>query len=146
MGPSYKGKFSPKNPEKYAGDPNNIIYRSLWERKFMVFCDENHNVLKWGSEELAIPYFSPVDNEYHQYFPDFLIKVKTKHDEIKTYIVEIKPEKQCKQPEKGNKSNRTYLTELRQWMINNKKWEAAKKFASKHDWEFKILTEKTLKI
>lgn len=145
MGNSYKGKFSPKNPKKYAGDCDNIIYRSLWERKFMVFCDENPNILYWGSEELEIPYFSPLDNEYHRYYPDFIIKVKNKNNEVKTYIVEIKPEHQCKEP-KLKKSKRAFIQEMNQWIINNKKWEAAQKFADKHNWEFKILTEKTLKI
>jgi len=32
---SYKGKYRPENPKKYKGDPTNIVYRSLWERKFM---------------------------------------------------------------------------------------------------------------
>lgn len=146
MGTSYKGKFTPKNPSKYAGDASKIIYRSLWERKFMVFCDENINVLTWASEEIAIPYYSPIDNDYHQYYPDFLIKIKDKNNNIKVYIVEIKPEKQCKEPEKKKKSNKTYLIEMQQWIINNKKWEAAKKFAKIHNWEFKILTEKSLKL
>ena len=146
MGTSYKGRFNPKNPSKYAGDPTKIIYRSLWERKFMVFCDENTSVLRWASEELAIPYLSPVDHEYHKYYPDFIIKVKDKQNQIKTYLVEIKPEKQCKEPEKKNKSNKTYLTEMKQWIINNKKWEAASLFAKKHQWEFKILTEKSLNL
>lgn len=145
MGTSYKGKYVPKNPHKYAGDHNNIIYRSLWERKFMVFCDENANVLKWGSEELVIPYFSPLDNEYHRYYPDFVVRVRNKNNEVKTYIVEIKPENQCKKP-KPKKNKKTYIQEMNQWIINNKKWEAAEKFANKLQWEFKILTEKTLKI
>lgn len=143
---SYKGKFTPKNPHKYAGDPYNIIYRSLWERKFMVFCDETLNIIKWGSEEIAIPYYSPIDCDYHHYYPDFLIKVKNKNQELKTYLVEIKPEKQCKEPQKGKKSNKTYITEMKQWVINNKKWEAAKHFADKQKWEFKILTEKNLNL
>jgi len=146
MASSYKGKYTPKNPSKYAGDPTKIIYRSLWERKFMVFCDDNPNILRWASEEIEIPYLSPIDHEYHRYYPDFIIKVKDKTKQIKTYIVEIKPERQCREPEKGNKSNKTYLTEMKQWMINNKKWEAAKKFAAKQQWEFKILTEKTLNL
>lgn len=143
---SYKGKFSPKNPHKYAGDPTMIIYRSLWERKFMVFCDENQNILKWGSEEISIPYYSPIDLEYHNYFPDFVIKVKNRNNEIKTYIVEIKPEKHCKEPKLGKRSRKTFITEMQQWVINNKKWEAAKKFAESRKWEFKILTEKNLNL
>ena len=107
MGTSYKGRYAPKNPIKYAGDPSKIIYRSLWERKFMVFCDTNPSVIKWASEEISIPYFSPIDNEYHQYYPDFTIKVKGKTNSIKTYLIEIKPEKQCREPEKKKKSNKT---------------------------------------
>ena len=146
MGSSYKGKFSPKNPIKYAGDPSTIIYRSLWERKFMVFCDDNVNILRWASEEISIPYFSPIDNEYHKYYPDFVIKVKDKTNVIKTYLIEIKPAKQCKEPEKKKKSNKTYITEMSNWIINNKKWDAARQFAKKQNWEFKILTEKMLNL
>ncbi len=73
---SYKGKYKPSYPKKYKGDPTNIIYRSLWERKFMVYCDNNENILEWGSEEFFIPYISPVDRRVHRYFPDFMIKVK----------------------------------------------------------------------
>ena len=49
---SYSGKYKPTNIEKYKGDHRNIIYRSLWERKFMVYCDSNEKILEWGSEEL----------------------------------------------------------------------------------------------
>lgn len=146
MATSYKGKYTPKNPNKYAGDCNNIIYRSLWERKFMVFCDTTPSVLKWASEEIKIPYYSPLDESYHTYYPDFLVQIKDANQKIKTYIVEIKPQKQCMKPEKRNKSNKTYLTEMNQWIINNKKWEAAKKFAVINNWEFKILTEKSLNL
>ena len=88
---SYKGKYQPSNPKKYKGDPTNIIYRSLWERKFMVYCDSNQNILEWGSEELALPYRSPIDNKIHRYFPDFYIKVKESTGQIKKYLIEIKP-------------------------------------------------------
>jgi hypothetical protein len=104
------------------------------------------NENRWASEEISIPYISPVDNDYHRYYPDFIIKVRDKNNNIKTYLIEVKPEKQCKEPKRGKKSNKTYLTEMKQWDINNKKWEAAKKFAAQQNWEFKILTEKTLKL
>ena len=73
---SYKGRYIPTNPKKYKGDPQNIIYRSLWERKFMVYCDTNDSVIEWGSEEVIIPYLSPWDGRMHRYFPDFYIKIK----------------------------------------------------------------------
>ena len=71
---AYKGKYQPSNPKKYKGDPTNIIYRSLWERKMMRYCDLNENILEWQSEEFCIPYRSPIDNKIHRYFPDFFIK------------------------------------------------------------------------
>jgi trans-aconitate methyltransferase len=80
---SYKGYYKPSYPNKYKGDPNNIVYRSLWERKFMVYCDTNENILEWGSEEIVVPYKSPVDNRYHRYFPDFYIKYKDVNGKIK---------------------------------------------------------------
>ena len=79
---SYSGKFRPSNISKYKGDPTNIIYRSLWERKFMVWCDKNENILEWGSEEIIIPYVSPVDNRIHRYYPDFYVRAN-QHGRIK---------------------------------------------------------------
>ena len=76
MGESIKSKYQPSYPRKYKGDPNNIICRSSWERKFCRWCDLNESILEWGSEEFWIPYLSPVDNKVHRYFPDFIIKVK----------------------------------------------------------------------
>ena len=91
---SYKGKYKPKHPRKYKGDPTNIIYRSLWERKFMTYCDSSNNILEWCSEEIALPYRSPIDNRVHRYFPDFYIKVRESTGIIKKYIIEVKPKKQ----------------------------------------------------
>ena len=45
----YKGKYKIKNPNKYLGNPTNIIYRSLMERRFMVWCDSNDKCYKWSS-------------------------------------------------------------------------------------------------
>lgn len=141
----YRGKYRPENPKKYVGDYNNIIYRSLLERKFMVFCDRNPNILKWASEEMAIPYISPLDNRMHRYFVDFIIEVVEKDGKTKTYMVEIKPQRQCVEPKPSdNKSKKTFLKEMKTWSINNSKWKAAKEFAIKNNWEFKVITEKNL--
>ena len=86
---SYKGRYSPTYPRKYKGNHTNIVYRSLWERKFMVYCDLNENILEWGSEEIAIPYRSPVDKKIHRYFPDFYVKLKETTGRIKKYIIVI---------------------------------------------------------
>lgn len=111
----------------------------------MVFCDKNPNILKWASEEMAIPYISPLDNKIHRYFVDFIIEVMEKNNSVKTYLVEIKPQRQCVEPKPSDKkSNRTFLKEMKTWSINNSKWKAATEFASKHNWEFKLITEKNL--
>jgi hypothetical protein len=142
---SYKGIFKPKNPSKYIGDHTNIIYRSLWERKFMVFCDNNSNVIKWCSEEIAIPYLSPVDGKYHRYFVDFLVEMETKTGK-EVFLIEIKPKRQCVEPKRGKRTTRNYLKEMQTWKINNSKWIHAKNFATQNNWKFKILTEDDLNI
>lgn len=139
----YKSKFIPKNPQKYVGNYNNIICRSLWERTFCKYLDENINVIRWSSEELHIPYVSPIDNKVHLYYPDFLFEIK-QNEKIKTLVVEIKPEKQTKQPIIGKKNKKTLLTETLQYEINKVKWICADAFCKKNGWEFKIITEKDL--
>ena len=74
----HKGRYIPHNKQKYIGDITNIIYRSSWERRFMKYCDTNSSIIEWSSEELYVPYVSPIDNKYHRYYPDFIIKVKSK--------------------------------------------------------------------
>ena len=93
---AYSGRFIPKNPQKYVGDPKNIIYRSSWECKVMSWLDKNNDILSWASEELIVPYVSPVDGKWHRYFPDFLVKVRTKDGKTKTMMLEVKPKKQTK--------------------------------------------------
>ena len=92
---AYRGRYIPSKPKKYKGDSSNIIYRSLWERKFMVYCDRNDNILEWGSEEIIIPYRSPLDGRIHRYFPDFYVKVKQKDGSVKKMLIEVKPKAQC---------------------------------------------------
>ena len=107
---AYKGKYKPKNPQKYKGNPENIIYRSLWERKVMVWLDKSPNIVWWTSEELAITYFNPVDKNLHKYYPDFVFLQKTNEKDTKTVMLEVKPKKQTKPPRKSSKkSNSTYL-------------------------------------
>jgi hypothetical protein len=141
---SYKGKYKPSYPEKYKGVPTNIVYRSLWERKFMVYCDTNDNVLEWGSEEIALPYRSPLDGKIHRYFPDFYIKVKESNGQIKKYLIEIKPKKQTIEPKVQKRKTKSHIYEVVEWAKNQAKWEAAKDFCEDRLWEFKILTEDDL--
>lgn len=143
---SYKGKFRPSHPKKYKGDPTNIIYRSLWELKFMRYCDTNQRILKWSSEEIVIPYKSPIDNKYHRYFPDFYIKYVTSNGQVKESLIEIKPAKQVREPRKQKKRTKQYVAEVYEYAKNQAKWEAAKNFCDDRLWEFQIFTEKELGI
>ena len=138
---AYRGKYYPSFPRKYKGDPTNIVYRSLWERKFMVYCDKNQNILEWASEEIAIPYRSPIDNRVHRYFPDFYMKVKETNGKIKNYVIEVKPAKQTIPPKKPKRQTKGYIREAYEYAKNQAKWKAAKEFCADRMWEFKVITE-----
>jgi len=143
---SYQGRFRPSNTKKYRGNPTNIIYRSLWERKFMVYCDKTESILEWGSEEISIPYKSPIDNKWHRYFPDFYIKYKDSQGKVKRSLIEIKPFKQTQQPPLQEKKTKSYVYEVTQYVTNQAKWAAAEEFCKDRLWEFKVFTEKELGI
>ena len=143
---SYKGKYRPNNPLKYKGDYRNIIYRSLWELKFMKYCDGNQNILEWGSEEFWLPYRSPLDNKVHRYFPDFYIKVRETTGKINKMIIEVKPKRQCSEPKRPKKKTRGYIYEVREYAKNQAKWKAAKTYCLDRGYEFKILTENELRV
>lgn len=141
---SYKGIYKPSNPKKYIGDPKNIIYRSLWERKFMVWCDHNENIMKWSSEEIWIPYLSPLDRRVHKYFPDFYIKYKTKEGVVKESLIEVKPKRQVEGPKPQKRMTQKQMYELKEYAKNQAKWAAAKEFCADRKWQFQILTEDNL--
>jgi len=143
---AYSGRYTPSNKHKYKGDVNNIIYRSSWELKFMKYCDSNNSILEWGSEELAIPYISPVDGKTHRYFPDFYIKIVDRHNKIKKYLVEVKPKYQTKEPVTKKRITKQYVNEVITYSVNQAKWKAAEEFCKDHLWEFIILTENELKV
>ena len=143
---AYRGKYYPSFPRKYKGDPTNIIYRSLWERKFMVYCDKNTKILEWGSEEIALPYISPHDSRVHRYFPDFYIKVQENTGKIKRYLIEVKPLKQTTKPNKPKRQTKGYIREAFEYARNQAKWKAAREYCADRMWEFKVFTEKELDI
>ena len=147
MSMAYSGKYIPINPKKYKGDHSKVIYRSLWERKLMVYCDNNKSVLEWGSEEIIIPYMSPWDGRLHRYFPDFYMKVKQATGVTKKFIIEVKPKYQCQPPTKAPKrKTKRWLNEVKTWVINEAKWKSANEFCLDHGMEFKILTEDHLNV
>lgn len=132
---TYKGKFTPKNKEKYAGDHKNITYRSLWERNVFRWLDTNDKIIAWNSEEIVIPYICKTDNKPHRYFVDVWFKTH----ENKAFLIEIKPKKQIQPPKKKS------ITEQLTYVKNRSKWKAAEEFALDNGWEFQIWNEDTLK-
>ncbi len=141
MKKSFKGIYKPINPNKYVGDPNNIIYRSLLERRMMVYLDKSDNIDHWASEELPIRYYSPIDNKWHRYFPDFIVKTKTGSK----LVIEIKPSRQCVPPKKPtSRKTKSYMRESLEYIRNKAKWQAATKYCKDQGAEFKIITEKDL--
>jgi len=137
---SYKGRFKPINWKKYKGDPTKIIYRSLWELRFMKYCDTNESIIQWSSEEIVIPYRS-IDGKVHRYFPDFWIEYKKADGSVDRDIIEVKPKKFTQPPVRGRKSNGRYLKEGKRYAINELKWDAAREYCLDRGYNFRILTE-----
>lgn len=145
---TYKGIFKPKNPQKYKGDPTNIIYRSRWELLVMGRFDSDPNVIWWSSEETIIPYRSPLDNRIHRYFVDFTAKLNTFDGKTKTVLIEVKPASQTVPPviQESKTKSRKYINEVMRWGINSAKWKAAKEYCKDRGYEFMIMTEKEIGI
>lgn len=140
---AYRGQYRPKRPEKYKGDVNMCFYRSSWERRFMTFCDENDSVLEWASEEVIVPYVSPIDGRRHRYFVDFWIRMRKPDGTIVESLIEIKPKRQTVKPETplSKKVSKSKLFEIRNWMVNSAKWAAADDYCKDRGWTFRVLTE-----
>ena len=147
---AYQGRFKPKNPTKYMGDPTNIIYRSGWELKLMSYLDGNNNVIRWSSEEVVIPYKSPIDGRRHRYFPDFYVEQINTNDNIDKILIEVKPKYQTIPPvvqtTKTKKPTKRYINEVKTWGINQAKWIAAEEFCKDRGWKFQIMHEDHLGI
>lgn len=139
---AYTGKYYPRNPSKYKGDLNNIVYRSSWERLLFAWCDECPEVKSWSSEEYIIPYMCVTDRKMHRYFIDCCIEFTSG----KKILVEVKPKVQTVKPvPKKGKKTKTFLTEAFTYAKNVSKWKAAEEFAKKRDMSFQIWTEDTLR-
>jgi len=147
---SYKGFFKPKNPNRYKGDPTNIVYRSSWELKLMSYLDVHPDIMEWSSEEFCIPYVSPIDKRIHRYFPDFYLKKKNIDGKIETLVIEVKPKNQVVPPTvvktKTSKPTKRYVREVMTYGVNEAKWKAAQAFCEDRKWKFMIMTESELGI
>ena len=142
----YSGKFRPRFPKKYKGDASKIVYRSSWEARCMNYFDLNENILWWASEEVIVPYKSPVDGRYHRYYPDFVINVRQRDGRTKTLMIEVKPENQKNAPKVRARKTKKYINEVVTYAVNQAKWDAATEYCNDRMWEFKVLTEKDMGI
>lgn len=138
------GRFMPKNPQKYVGNVHNIMFRSSWEVRFMQWLDTNNAVLRWGSEELAIPYVNPIKIDANgrpkisRYFPDFIMLYRDSSGNIKKEIIEVKPYKESViTPKMSERDKMAYA-------VNQAKWKAASIFAESQGATFRVVTEKSL--
>ena len=145
MAYDYKqGFFSPKFPKKYIGDPTNIVFRSGWERRVMQSLDENTNVLRWASEEIIVPYISPIDNRPHRYFVDFYVEARAIDGSVKKMLLEVKPAAQTQPPKSPKRRTKRYISEVMTYGVNEAKWKAAREYCKDKGWEFRIITEAEL--
>ena len=134
----HQGIYRLKNPKKYKGNPDNVIFRSGWEKSCFIWCDTNPRITEWSSEEVVVAYVYEVDNKFHRYYVDLKFTMNKQ-----VYLVEIKPKKETEVPKNANKSKR-YINESLTYIKNCNKWEAAEKYAKKRGWKFQIWTEDTL--
>ena len=139
-----QGFFSPRNPKKYIGDPTNIVYRSGWEKRVMESADTNPNIKRWSSEEIVIPYKSPVDNRYHRYFVDFYVEALRSDGETVKMLLEVKPKAQTLEPAPAKRKTKRYITEVVTYGINQAKWKAAEEYCKDKGWQFMLITEDQL--
>ena len=142
---AYKGRFTPRNPEKYLGDPRRITYRSGLELTVMNHLDKHPNVIGWSSEEIVVPYRSPIDGRQHRYFVDLFMRVRHPDGRIEETLIEVKPAKQCGPPKVQQRKTRRYINEVTTWGVNEAKWQAATSYALSRGWTFKVLTDKEIR-
>jgi hypothetical protein len=130
-----KGKFTPKNPEKYIGIKS-PTYRSSWEFAFMNFCDSHPSIQKWASEAVKIPYQNPLTKRVTVYVPDFFIQYLDKRGKIISDIIEIKPQNQQILEKVGRNTARQA-----QYVVNQHKWAAATAWCKNQGLNFRVLNE-----
>lgn len=138
-----QGYYSPKNPHKYIGDITKIVFRSSWEFKFLRFCDDEPNILRYSSEPIAIPYYNPIDHKVHRYYVDFFIEQKLDGTRVQRWLVEVKPLRHFQMPKKPKKESlkslENYMGAVKRYIVNIEKFKAAKNFAKKQSIMFGVV-------
>lgn len=145
-----QGIYQVKNPEKYIGDLQRVVYRSSWELRVMTIFDLSKNVLRWGSETFIIPYFSPLDNKWHKYYIDFWVEFLSNKGCVEKYLIEVKPKSETLKPiisgRITEKKKNNYVLAMQTYIVNTRKWIAAEEFCKKGGIKFLILTEDKLNL
>jgi hypothetical protein len=161
----HQGIYIPQNKDKVLklNSQGGLPYRSSWEKKIMIWLDNNPSITLWGSECISIPYQQThFDNgdiklKNHTYYPDFYYKIRSNDGSIKDVIAEVKPmkeflmvrqlqEKNINIPQKTTtKKLKNLEYDVKMAHKNLNKWETMIKFCDKKGWEFIIITEEILK-
>lgn len=138
-----QGYYKPRKPEKYIGSLP-IIYRSSWERKFCHWCDHNDMIISWASEPFSIKYYNILDKKFHNYFPDFYIKM-IKDNIVEEFLVEIKPKAQLQKPippkRKTAKAMENFKYSYETYVRNLCKTDALNKIAVQRNVKVMLVTE-----
>ncbi|MCK5020962.1 MAG: hypothetical protein KAS32_28365 [Candidatus Peribacteraceae bacterium] len=140
---AYRGKFRPRHPEKYMGDPKGIVYRSSWEREFFNYCDNSAKIKRWASEEIIVPYYYL--GKKHRYFPDVYIEYMHHSGVMRKKLIEIKPYGECFPP-RQSKNRGKYARQVHTYGKNQAKWAAAIEFCELNSMEWEVFTEYTLQL
>lgn len=143
---AWSGKYTPKNPQKYKGDPTNIFYRSRIELRYMQYIDGHDDIIEWNSEETIVQYISPKDLKVHRYFPDLWMRIRDSDGTTRTLMVELKHSSDLREPKPPAKpqGRRRFIGEMITWDINHAKWAAAENYCKDRGWTFMVLSEKQL--
>lgn len=146
----HQGQYLITKPEKYVGDPNNVVFRSGWERILMKRCEVDPNILKWASEETIVPYFSKVHRKWRRYFVDFILLVRRDDGTTEKLLVEVKPNSKAHPPVKPKrmtkKAKGRLMTETIEYQVNQDKWNAAREYARRNGMRFVVMDEYALGI
>jgi hypothetical protein len=129
-----QGVYTIKNKEKYVGK-HEPRYRSGWEMTFMMFLDNNDNIVNWASESISIPYRNPVTGKQSMYVPDFFVTYRDRNNKTRAELIEIKPKKQSLIESKASDRDRAVVA------VNYAKWDAATKWARRNGLIFRVINE-----
>ena len=134
---------SPRCPAKWINimeteEPQIIIWRSSWEKRFCEWCDSNSAIYRCGSEIVKILYFNVLTGKQSFYTPDFYVELLDNNKQIQKYLIEIKPRKEAALESTSNGYDKLMVAK------NVKKWQAAIEFCKKRGITFKVLTENEL--